>query len=255
MVAVIICSDITALNSEVILAAACAALVAAAGNVINDIYDHSADLINKPGRPIPSGKITNKEALYLYYSIILISLILAYFLNFIIFVIILLAHFLLVLYSIRLKKIPLLGNLVISFLTGFVFIYGGLIVGNVAAALIPAGFAFLINMSREGIKTIMDIPGDKSAGITTFPQKYGVNLSNKLISAFLMLLLILTFIPFFTGFYSIEYFIIVMVTVNPLIVYVIKSLIGAKEKVNLNKLSFILKLNMIFGLTAIYLGR
>ena len=70
-----------------------------------------------------------------------------------------------------------------------------------------------------------------------------------------MLLLILTFVPFLTGFYSIEYFIIVMVTVNPLLIYVIKSLIEVKEKVNLNKLSFILKLNMIFGLTAIYFGR
>lgn len=255
IVAVVICSDITAINMNIILAAACAAFVTAAGNVINDVYDQDSDRINKPYRPIPSGKVSHKEALNLYFSLILISVIFTYFLNFIIFLIIILSHLLLMLYSVRLKKIPLFGNLVVSFLTGFVFIYGGLIAGNVIAALIPAGFALLINLSREGIKTIMDIPGDKSAGIITFPQKYGLNLSNKLISAFLMLLLILTFIPFLTGFYSIEYFIIVMVTVNPLLIYVIKSLIEVKEKVNLNKLSFILKLNMIFGLTAIYFGK
>jgi geranylgeranylglycerol-phosphate geranylgeranyltransferase len=126
---------------------------------------------------------------------------------------------------------------------------------NINAAVVPACFALLINLSREGIKTIEDIPGDKTAGIITFPQKYGIIFSRRVVSAILFLLLILTFIPFLNGFYGIEYFIIVMVLVNPLIVYVIKGLLETNKTAKLSKFSFILKLNMIFGLTAIYFGK
>lgn len=255
IVAVIICSDISVINQEIILAAVCAALVAAAGNVINDIWDYDSDLINKPDRPIPSGAITKKSALNFYFSLILLSVLIAMSFNLVIFSVIILSHLLLVLYTTGLKKIPLLGNLVISFLTGFVFIYGGLLTGNTSAAVIPAGFALMVNLSREGIKTIEDIPGDKSTGTITFPQIYGITFTRKLVSAFLVLLLVFTFVPFVKGLYGIEYFITVMAAVNPMLVYVIVKLLQTGEKVKMNNLSIILKLVMIFGLTAIYLGR
>lgn len=255
IVAVIIASDVSFISWSVIAAAASAAFTAAAGNVINDVWDYESDLINKPGRPIPSGKITKREALVFYLFLVLISVAMAAALNPVIFSIILLSNMLLLMYSIQLKKIILLGNIIISFLTGFVFIYGGIIGGNTGAAVIPALFAILINLSREGIKSIDDIAGDKSTGTVTFPQKYGIDYSKKLISVLLLLLLLLTIVPFITGYYKIEYFIIVMVIVNPLIVYVIKSLLQSGTSPSFNKLSFILKLGMIFGLTAIYFGR
>ena len=61
--------------------------------------------------------------------------------------------------------------------------------------------------------------------------------------------------PFIFQYYKIEYFIMVMVTVNVLLVYFIQSLVKNKTKENLAKLSSILKLNMVLGLIAIYLGK
>ncbi len=255
IVAYIICTGISSINGIILLAAAAASLVTAAGNVINDIWDYEVDSINKPERSLPSGRVSKKAALNLYFSLVLISLVIAEMLGWVILGIIILSHLLLLIYSIGLKKIPFLGNFEVSFLTGFVFIYGGLIAGNINAAVIPAVFAFLINFAREGIKTMEDLPGDKSAGITTFPQLYGNEFSRKLISAFLLLLLLFTFVPFLKGYYGIEYFLIIMAVVDPLLVYVVKSLLENKPTLNLNKLSFLLKLNMIFGLTAIYFGR
>jgi geranylgeranylglycerol-phosphate geranylgeranyltransferase len=255
IVAVIISSDISSVNGTIILAAVCAAIVTAAGNVINDLWDIETDAVNKPDRPLPSEKITRKEALNFYFSLILLSIIISMSLSLIVFAIIILAHLLLLLYTTGLKKISFLGNFVISFLTGFVFIYGGLLTGNVNAAIIPASFALLINLSREGIKTIEDMPGDSRSGIITVPQKYGINFTRKLTSAFLVLLLVFTFVPFINGIYNIEYFIIVMAAVNPLLVYVIKNLLETSKIPDLRKLSFILKINMIVGLTAIYFGK
>jgi geranylgeranylglycerol-phosphate geranylgeranyltransferase len=42
------------------------ALIDAGGNIINDFFDVEIDKINKPKRPIPSGLISRKLALYLY---------------------------------------------------------------------------------------------------------------------------------------------------------------------------------------------
>lgn len=254
IVAVIICGHELIIPGKYLLAALSASLSAAAGYVINDFFDLQADLINKPERSLPSGKVSKKAAVVFYLVLLLLSMFSAYIINWIVFLIVFLTNVLLFLYSSGLKRIPLLGNLVISFLTGFVFIFGGIVAGNIYAAVIPSVFAFLLNLSREGIKTIEDIPGDKNTGIITFPQRYGVNLSKKLIAVLLIVLLLFTFVPFIRGVYGIKYLIVVMAIVNPLISYVIISLLGKEKPLKLKKLNLILKLNMIFGLAAIYLG-
>ncbi|MQK95647.1 UbiA family prenyltransferase, partial [Escherichia coli] len=58
--------------TALILPIAVVVLIAAGGYVINDYYDAEIDLINKPFRPIPSGRVSKVEALIL--SLILMSL-------------------------------------------------------------------------------------------------------------------------------------------------------------------------------------
>lgn len=255
IVAFILCVPDLVLSNNYLVAALAAALTAAAGNIINDVFDKDADSINKPYKALPSGKVTVTAAVYLYITVLLASSIASYSINLTAFSIVILSNILLFLYSFGLKRIPFLGNIVISFLTGFVFIYGGLIAGDIKAAIIPAVFAFLINLSREGIKAIEDIPGDTIAGVITFPRKYGINFSKKIISTFLILLWVITFVPGIYGFYGIKYLIIITVFINPLLLYVIKSLNATHHRLDLNKLSLILKLNMVIGLIAIFFGK
>ncbi len=42
-------------------------LVSGAGNTINDYFDIKIDSINRPERPIPSGRVKAKEAFYFSY--------------------------------------------------------------------------------------------------------------------------------------------------------------------------------------------
>ena len=56
---------------EVLMAAVVVFLVTGAGNSINDYFDHKIDAINKPQRPIPSGRISLKGALI--YSLFLFA--------------------------------------------------------------------------------------------------------------------------------------------------------------------------------------
>ena len=239
---------------NVLLAALSAGFTASAGNIINDIFDIEIDKINRPTRPLPSGILTINEAYILFLICFVTSGILVVSIGQIVVIIVLLSHLLLFLYSKYLKRIPLVGNITVAFLTGLVFIFGGVVVENPSAAIIPALFAFLINLIRELVKDMQDVEGDRAAGVITFPIKFGFQ-KTKYLKTFITLILILfTLYPFITKLYEIEYVIIVMVIVTPLLVFILKKLFEDDSIKNLNKMSNLLKLNMIFGLIAIYLG-
>jgi geranylgeranylglycerol-phosphate geranylgeranyltransferase len=226
----------------------------ASGNIINDIFDIEIDRINRPSRPLSSGLIKINFALFFYFILVLISLALSLLISQSAFTIVLISHLILFLYSKYLKKIPLIGNITVAFLTGLVFIFGGVAVGNPSAAIIPASFAFLINLIREIVKDMEDIEGDRKVDVITFPIKFGFQKSKFLILVITILLVLFTLYPFLTKLYKIEFIIVVMILVNTILVYSLKLLFENNSDKNLKKVSNLLKLDMIIGLIAIYLG-
>ncbi|MCU0333010.1 MAG: UbiA family prenyltransferase, partial [Ignavibacteriaceae bacterium] len=70
IVAAVICSPDKFPELNAFLAAFAASFALAAGNIINDIYDIDIDKINRPLRPLPSQKITIKEAYSFYFIFI-----------------------------------------------------------------------------------------------------------------------------------------------------------------------------------------
>lgn len=255
IVGAIICINTGYSISKIILAGISAGLTASAGNVINDIIDKNADKINHPERPLPSGKISVRLAVIEYLVLVVSAVAISFFINRLALNVVLLTTVLLLIYSTRLKRIPLLGNFTIAFLTGFAFIYGGVAVDNPRAAVIPALFAFFINFIRELVKDLQDIRGDSAAGIKTFPNQFGIVPTKYFITFLTIILIAATVYPFIYKIYNIEFFVVVMIFVNPLLVYVLKSLYDNNEPANLIKLSNLLKLDMVFGLAAIFFGR
>lgn len=254
IVAAVICSPDKFPELNAFLAAFAASFALAAGNIINDIYDIDIDKINRPLRPLPSQKITIKEAYSFYFIFIVASIFISALVNEIALAIVLISILILFFYSKYLKRIPLIGNLTVSFLTGLVFIFGGVVVENPTAAIVPAVFAFLINLIREIVKDMEDVEGDTKAGVTTFLAKFGFQKSKFVILFISLTLILYTLYPFITQLYKIEYFVVVMVIVNPILVYCLKLLFEDHSKKNLKRISNLLKLNMIFGLIAIYFG-
>jgi len=254
IVAAVICLPGHTIELNIFLAALSASLVMASGNILNDIYDIEIDKINKPLRPLPSGKITIKEAYGLYISFISISIAVSFLVNEMAMVIVLVSILILFTYSKYLKRIPLIGNITVAFLTGLVFIFGGVVIENPAAAIVPAVFAFLINLIREIVKDMEDVEGDTKAGVITFPVKFGFQKSKYAILFISLTLIFCTLYPFIAQLYKIEYFIFVMVFVNPILVYCLKILFEDNSLKNLKKISNLVKLSMVFGLIAIYFG-
>lgn len=253
-VAVVICSISFKVTTTIILACISASLVAASGNMINDYFDIEIDRINRPERPIPSGRISQGEVLILYLILALISLSLASLISISVLILVFITVLLLFLYSLLLKSIPFLGNLIVSLCTGLAFILGGIVTENYGLAVIPAVFAFLINLVRELVKDIEDREGDSANELRTFPIVFGIRATKNLITVTITLLIFSTFYPFITKVYNIEYFLIVLFLVDLPLIYFIKQIYSKNFFDKLSLLSFNLKLLMIFGLTAIFIG-
>lgn len=240
--------------ATILLASLSASLIAASGNIINDIYDIDADRISHPKRVLVLGNLQKKEAWFGYLFFNFTSVFLAAYLSPVLLFIVIIAAVLLFIYSLYLKRLPLIGNIIIAFITSLAFIYGGIATNNPQAAIIPAAFAFLINLMREIVKDMQDFSGDSKLNLNTFPIKYGFDKSKNLILIIAIILMVSTFYPFIIKFYKIEYFILVMIFVNPIIVYSLK-LLYKKSDDGISTVSGLLKFNMIIGLLAIYFGK
>ncbi len=237
-----------------IFAALGGAFIGSGGMVINDILDVEIDRINKPDRPIPSGAVSKFDALMFYGFLTGCGLIMSAYTTRPAFIIAFVAVPTIVMYSKVFKGTPLLGNLLVGGLTGLAFIYGGAAVGNIQQAVIPALFAFLINVGREIIKDMEDVDGDAKNNAGTFPVRYGMKNAAAAATVFLVLVIASTVIPFVVGMYGVTYFIAVNIGVNAVVIYVIYSLWSDNSVNNLHRLSVILKWDMLVGLAAIYAG-
>ncbi len=251
-IAAIICKTNQSLDITVFYAGLSAMLVAAAGNIINDIFDYEIDKINRPERPLPSGKITKRNAIIFYLLFNLVALFISMLVNNIAVIIVVITILLLFLYSLKLKGMPLVGNLTVSVCTGLAFFYGAVAVGNWSTGIVPALFAFLINLIREMLKDIEDLEGDLKNDIITFPGRFGIEKTKKLISTVTIILILATFYPFVSKIYSIEYFLIVLFTVDIILIIFLKELKNRTFLGKISKLSNYLKITMVLGLLAIY---
>jgi geranylgeranylglycerol-phosphate geranylgeranyltransferase len=164
-----------AIYSPLVIPAVIAAfLITAAGNVINDYFDHKTDSLNAPGRPIPSGKLSRQRALYYAIILNLVGLIFSAFITTDFLILAVINTAVLFVYAWRLKKLPLVGNISVSYLSASTFLASGLIIGNFSglwgsAIFILALISLTGTLSREIFKDIEDIEGDKAIKARTLP--------------------------------------------------------------------------------------
>lgn len=149
--------------------------------VLNDYFDRFVDVVNEPTRPIPSGIIKPKEALWFAFLLALLGLFSALTvsltikdLGFLALVVAFLSYGLSVYYNVEGKRYGFLGNLMVSGCVAVPFLYGAFMVGIFPThlLLIFAFMAFLSNTGREIVKGIADIEGDRLRNIQTLAIKF-----------------------------------------------------------------------------------
>lgn len=173
-----------------------------ASMAINDYFDRMSDAVNKPERPIPSGKIAPRGAIL--YSTILaaVGLAAAALTSLYCFTVASLAYIISFLYNWRLKKNGLLGNSLVSVDVVAPFIYGSVMSdGYLSSRILIFGFlAFLANNGREVIKGMSDVEADAVRGVVTVAGRHGMKAAALVGSAHYLSAVALSPLPYLLGY-------------------------------------------------------
>jgi geranylgeranylglycerol-phosphate geranylgeranyltransferase len=237
----------------IFFAALTGALVTAGANAMNDSFDIEIDRINRPDRPLPLGVLTPRDAQWMWILVSLVSIGLNIFINISALLIVVFSILLLYYYSARLKRTIIVGNVVVGLMTGMAFIYGGAVIGRIDRAVIPALFAFLVNFSRELVKDVEDIEGDRRELAITLPVKYGSRPALILATGALALLISITLAVIKYSVYSIAFMYII--SLADILLFISGVMMWRDSSpVRMRQVSSNLKLSMVIGLAAMIAG-
>lgn len=175
-------------------------LITASGYLINDLQDENTDDINRPGSN-PVGRLGRSTVMWFYGGSILIAFMISQLLAYrlgerhllLIFPI---AVGMLSIYSIGMKRIPVMGNLLVAaYCAGvpgilllaerkavrqLIEVNPELGTNALRVSILFMVFAFVATLLRELVKDLEDIRGDREVGRRTIPVMWGVSMSRKL---------------------------------------------------------------------------
>lgn len=149
--------------------------IAAAGYIINDYFDVKIDIVNKPERVVVGRYLKRRWAMGAHQVLNVVGAILGLVVSPYVFIINVFSITLLWFYSERYKRLPFIGNFIVSLLTGLTLLI--LTVhypANRHLVFIYAVFSFFISLIREVVKDMEDIRGDEAHGCRTLPIIWGI---------------------------------------------------------------------------------
>jgi geranylgeranylglycerol-phosphate geranylgeranyltransferase len=201
-----ITKDILGLNT-ILLIFFSMAFITSAGFSINDYFDSESDAVIKPRRPIPSGALSLKQVIAVSALLFSVGLALAFLINWLSFVILLVDSILLLIYSALVKrKSGFAANVLVGLLVGTAFLYGEATVFQtvslVSLSLYPICFG---TIGGNILRDILSFEGDSKIGYPTLPQNIGNKGSIGIAVYFFIATAILAPLPFLFQFFSIYY--------------------------------------------------
>lgn len=224
----------------------------AAGYIINNFYDSEKDLINRPQKTMLDRLVSQNTKLSFYFVLNFLALVVASYVSFKAVVFFALYIFAIWLYSHRLKKQPMTGNLVSAILTVTPFFAIFIYYQNFELVVFAhALFLFLLVSMRELTKDLENIKGDLALNYRTVPVVYGERVSKLILSSVAILTILCAFllIQLFEIGHMFYYFYVCVIL---LLVYIF-ILWKSNRKIHYLILHNILKLIIVAGIFSILL--
>jgi 4-hydroxybenzoate polyprenyltransferase/geranylgeranylglycerol-phosphate geranylgeranyltransferase len=150
-----------------------------AGLYAGDYYDRKIDAISKPSRPVPSGRVSPREAFTTMVALIAVGYVFSLLLGPANLALAILTTVLGIAYSKTFKGRAFIGNFDRGILGALAVAFGALAAGNPfsLAVLILAGLAFFHDSGTNLVGAMRDLEGDRAAGCRTVPVVYGLHTS------------------------------------------------------------------------------
>ena len=186
---------------------------------LSDFLDKQLDSIQKPHRPIPSGRIKPYEALSIGAIFAITGFILSFFLTYQNVILVFVVAALVFTYTKISKSRGLVGNINRGIVTVAAYLFGVFSIDKTIQS-IPVyiwilALVFLFHDTNSNlVGAIRDMEGDKKGGYITIPVKYGIKIS-VLISIVLtsIWLSLALYLPYFYKFLKIEFFLMMIIDV------------------------------------------
>ncbi|HKZ58527.1 MAG TPA: geranylgeranylglycerol-phosphate geranylgeranyltransferase [Candidatus Thermoplasmatota archaeon] len=189
---------------RVALGCAAAFCFIGAGNALNDFFDREIDKKAHPDRPIPSGRVTPRAALWVSAGLFATALAIGAFLSLDALAVVATSALMMLAYEKGLKAAGLPGNGAIAYLSGITFLFGGVVVAAPLSALPLALLGFLASLGREVAKDIEDMEADTDR--RTLPQRVGAPRAGLVSAASTLAAVALSPLPFLPlGQFGLEY--------------------------------------------------
>ena len=241
---------------EVFLTIICATFITAAGNALNDMCDIEIDRINKPNRPLPSGKITMKGAKIFMITMFILGNIAGLILGFwSLFISLFIATGLLFWYAYRLRHVALIGNVVVAFLSALTFLFAAQVFGDMKLGYVPFVLTFILSVIREIVKDLEDLDGDKAHDSRTLPVVTGETPTRIMAGIITVLFIPLVPIPYVAGMFGKWFFFLGTIGVIIPMLIIMIQLFQVRRAINYYQIASALKIVMFIGLAAVFLGR
>jgi len=234
-------------------------LACAAGNALNDLVDVETDRINHPHRVLVRNRLSHRFVRNLVVVLNIGALAIGAAVSWAVLAVGAVTVGLLVAYNLKLKRLTGAGNAAVALLAGLTFVTGGLAVDPVLAfrlpgPLIAGAFAFFFHLVREIVKDVQDMEGDRAAGLTTLPLRIGASHSLTIALGLFVVLVILTYVPVFQGWFGRAYEIIAIYLVDLPLLALLIIVWGYPNRRMLAVASSALKAGMVLGLVALILS-
>lgn len=181
----------------------------------NDSLDINEDRVSHPERPIPSGRISIKEARIIGSVFAMISILAIGLLDAFGFVVFSSGFIIGILYSILSKKQFLAKNLTATVMIFLALLLTPWVFGKSLNAMLFL-FAVSVAMMLSGyeiLKDIRDVKGDALAGIDTLPLRWDMEKASKLATFFFVISCILMVIALAMFSYLVESFVALVTTI------------------------------------------
>ena len=240
-------------SSIAILLSLAAASLGAWGNIVNDYFDVDVDRVNKPWRPLVKGVIKPREAFTLGLLLSALGISASALVSPPCALTAVAAAALLFLYSWRLKRSGLPGNVAVATLSALSIVYGGLASPRPSASLLPALYAFVVILGRELAKGLEDMKGDTAAGIKTVAVVHGPRAAVLASTAVLLTLVAMSPLPVLLLGYGPGYLAAALLGVDLPVMYAI-ALLARDPIANAWRATRVLKIPLLMGLIAFLLG-
>ncbi len=200
--------------------------ISATALILNDYFDVETDRVNSPGRPIPSGAVTKREALSLSIAVAVLGFLSAWRISVTALGVVALIWIVGFLYNRRFKRNGLLGNLFVAFSVGMTFIYGGIVAGNASEAVVwyLAVTTFLVDLGEEIAADALDVEGDRLSGSRSLAVVYGPEKAMRIATTVFGLVVVGSAVPFVLGWLSLIY-LPVMIVWDAIVIYSARRLL------------------------------